>query len=52
MLYDNAQLIGLYAEAWKMTKEPLFAEVVEQSILFCERELLGSEGAFMAAFGR
>lgn len=49
MLYDNAQLIGLYAEAWKLTKEPLFAEVVEQSIQFCERELLGSEGAFMAA---
>ena len=49
MLYDNAQLIGLYAEAWKTTKNPLFAEVVEQSIRFCERELLGSEGAFMAA---
>jgi len=49
MLYDNAQLIGLYAEAWKTTKNPLFAEVVEQSIRFCERELLGPEGAFMAA---
>lgn len=49
MLYDNAQLIGLYAEAWKIIRIPLFAEVVEQSIQFCERELLGAEGAFMAA---
>ena len=49
MLYDNAQLIGLYAEAWKLTKKPLFAEVVKQSIQFCDRELLGAEGAFMAA---
>jgi len=49
MLYDNAQLIGLYAEAWKLTKKPLFSEVVEQSIRFCERDLLGPEGAYMAA---
>ncbi|MBU1367908.1 MAG: thioredoxin domain-containing protein [Bacteroidetes bacterium] len=49
MLYDNAQLIGLYAQAWKSSQNSLFAEVVHQSIQFCERELLGPEGAFMAS---
>ncbi len=49
MLYDNAQLIGLYTEAWRKTKNPLFKEVVEQSIAFCLRELHGSEGGFLAA---
>jgi uncharacterized protein len=49
MLYDNAQLISLYAEAYLITKEPILKEVVYQTINFVERELSNSNGGFYAA---
>jgi len=49
MLYDNAQLIGLYTEAWRKTRKPLFKEIVEQTVAFCQHELLGPEGGFLSA---
>lgn len=49
MLYDNAQLIGLYARAAAITKAPIYEEVVKQSIDFCNRELRDSSGAFYSA---
>lgn len=39
MLYDNAQLISLYAKAYTFYKHPLYKEVVQQTLLFIEREL-------------
>jgi len=49
MLYDNAQLITLYAHAFQLTGKPLYVEIVEQTILFAERELRGAEGGFYAS---
>ncbi|NEW81082.1 MAG: thioredoxin domain-containing protein [Mariniphaga sp.] len=49
MLYDNAQLITLYALAYQLTNKPLYAEIVEQTIEFAERELRHSEGGFYAS---
>jgi uncharacterized protein YyaL (SSP411 family) len=49
MLYDNAQLITLYAHAWQLTNKPLYAEIVEQTIAFAEREMLHTEGSFYAS---
>ena len=49
MLYDNAQLITLYAHAYQLTNRPLYAEIVEQTISFAERELLDAEGGFYAS---
>ncbi len=49
MLYDNAQLITLYAHAYQLTNKPLYAEIVEQTIEFTERELQHSEGGFYAS---
>jgi uncharacterized protein len=49
MLYDNAQLVSLYAEAYQLTKEPLYKNVVYQTIEFAERELLNEEGGFYAS---
>lgn len=49
MLYDNAQLVTLYSEAWQATKDPLFKEVVEDTIEFINRELTSSEGGFYSA---
>lgn len=49
MLYDNAQLISLYAEAYAVFKDPFFAEVVHETIAFCERELKNPKGGWIAA---
>jgi uncharacterized protein YyaL (SSP411 family) len=49
MLYDNAQLISLYAKAYQVTNNLEFAGVVRESIAFCERELMNGEGAFYSS---
>ena len=49
MLYDNGQLVSLYAEAYQATKNPLYKEIVEETLAFVERELTSKEGAFYSA---
>lgn len=49
MLYDNAQLISLYAHAFQLTGKPLYRKVIEQSCEFLERELEGVDGGFYAS---
>ncbi|MBX2844198.1 MAG: thioredoxin domain-containing protein [Flammeovirgaceae bacterium] len=49
MLYDNAQLISLYSKAYSLTKSDCFRNVVDESIVFIERELTDKEGAFYSA---
>lgn len=50
MLYDNGQLTSLYSDAFKLTKKPLYKEVVEKTLNFVEREWLTAEGGFYSAF--
>ncbi|GAB4043611.1 thioredoxin domain-containing protein [Spirosoma jeollabukense] len=49
MLYDNGQLLALYAEAYSLTKSELYKHVVYQTIGFMQRELLSPEGGFYSA---
>jgi len=49
MLYDNGQLVSLYANAYKLTKNKLYKEVIEKTLNFVEKEWLTSEGSFYAA---
>lgn len=49
MLYDNAQLVSLYANAFRVTGEHLYAEVVEKTISFVFRELTSPHGIFYSA---
>jgi len=49
MLYDNGQLISLYSDAYKLTKNPLYKEVIEKTLSFVERELMNAEGGFYCA---
>ena len=44
MLYDNGQLISLYAKAYALTKNPLYKKVVEESIAFVQEELTDENG--------
>ncbi len=49
MLYDNAQLIGLYSLAYRESKNPEYQRIVKESIDFLQREMNNGEGAFYAA---
>jgi uncharacterized protein YyaL (SSP411 family) len=49
MLYDNAQLITLYAEAYKLTKKPFYRQIVDETIEFCIRELGSPENGFYSS---
>ncbi|MGF1925700.1 MAG: thioredoxin domain-containing protein, partial [Bacteroidia bacterium] len=49
MLYDNAQLISLYTEAYQYLKIPLYKEVVIETIEWLQREMISPDGLFYAA---
>ena len=49
MLYDNALLMFTYAEAYQITKEEFFAQVVEEIAEYLRRDMLSPEGAFYSA---
>ena len=49
MLYDNAQLISLYSEAYRAYPNQLYKEVVYQTFDWLEREMKSPEGAFYSA---
>ena len=49
MLYDNGQLIKLYANAYKVTKNPNYKRIVEQTVAFADRELLDDSGAYYSS---
>ncbi|MCB8994315.1 MAG: thioredoxin domain-containing protein [Bacteroidales bacterium] len=49
MLYDNAQLVSLYANAFQYFKDPLYKKVVEETLGFISRELKSPEGGFYSS---
>ncbi len=49
MLYDNAQLVSTYSNAYKLTKNELYKNVVEQTLSFVERELMNKEHGFYSS---
>ncbi|HMQ76756.1 MAG TPA: thioredoxin domain-containing protein [Flavobacteriales bacterium] len=49
MLYDNAQLVSLYSQAWKAYGDPEHRRVVERTLAFLEREMRSPEGAYFSA---
>ena len=49
MLYDNGQLLEVFAKAWRLTGDHLFADAVEGIVNWLEREMVTDSGAFYAA---
>jgi uncharacterized protein YyaL (SSP411 family) len=49
MLYDNAQLVHLYAEAMLVAPRPLWRRTVEATVAWLSREMVAAEGGFFAA---
>ena len=50
MLYDNGQLVSLYAQAYQQTGNPLYRKVVEETLDFISREMTSPEGGFYSSF--
>jgi len=49
MLYDNAQLVSLYCEAYQFKQDPLYKQIVCETLEFVSREMTSPEGAFYSA---
>ena len=53
MLYDNGQLLFLYADGWQMSQntddKALYSKVVEETITWLQREMLSPNGAIYSS---
>ena len=49
MLYDNAQLLGLYARAWQRTQKPQYKRVALGTRDYLRDRMMASEGGFYTA---
>jgi len=49
MLYDNALLPIVYSEAYQITKDPFFKNVVKKILDYVIREMTSSDGTFFSA---
>ena len=49
MLYDNAQLVSLYSKAYQQSKNPLYKEIVYETLEFIQREMTSVQGGFYSA---
>ncbi len=49
MLYDNAQLVSLYSDAYSYFGEERYKEIVIETLQFIDREMTSEDGLFYAA---
>jgi len=49
MLYDNAQLVSLYAAAYQQTKDEYYKVVITETLEFIQRELTSNETGFYSS---
>jgi uncharacterized protein YyaL (SSP411 family) len=49
MLYDNAQLLTIYAEAYQLTQDPLYRYTAENVREYLTRQMTAPEGGFFTA---
>lgn len=49
MLYDNALLVSVLSEAYKLTEKTLYQEAVEETLDYIRREMTNAKGGFYAA---
>ena len=49
MLYDNGPLLARYSDAWALTRDPLFAQVVEETAAWTMREMQSPTGGYYSS---
>ena len=50
MLYDNALMPVNYCEAYQITKDPFYLDVLQKTLDFILRDMTSSEGGFYSAY--
>jgi len=49
MLYDNALIPVVYCEAYQITKDPFYLDVVKKTLNYVQQEMTSPEGGFFSA---
>ncbi|OEK09179.1 thioredoxin [Flavivirga aquatica] len=49
MLYDNGQLVSLYSDAYLITKNKLYKDIITQTLAYVNRDMTTSNGAFYSS---
>jgi uncharacterized protein YyaL (SSP411 family) len=49
MLYDNGPLLALYSDAWLVTGEPRFSQVVSETAAWVMREMQSPDGGYYSS---
>ena len=49
MLYDNGQLVSLYSDAYLITKDELYKDIVNETLSYIKQEMTTSNGAFYSS---
>jgi uncharacterized protein YyaL (SSP411 family) len=49
MLYDNGQLVSLYSDAYLITKNELYKDVVTETLAYIKHEMTTENGAFYSS---
>ncbi len=49
MLYDNGPLLALYAQAWALTGEPLYARIARQTADWILRDMQSPDGGYYSS---
>ncbi|MCC6582523.1 MAG: thioredoxin domain-containing protein [Chitinophagales bacterium] len=49
MLYDNGQLLSIYAQAYQLTKRPMYKNVVAKTVSWLEREMTDKSGGIYSS---
>lgn len=50
MLYDNGQLLGLYAKMYRVTKDPEFKRIIEETVEWTKKDMTAKDGLFYASY--
>ena len=50
MLYDNSQLISLYSNAFKLTKNNLYKQVAVETLAFLKNEMSDGNGGYFSSY--
>lgn len=49
MLYDNGQLVSLYAHAYQVTRKERYAEVIRETLSFIKSDMTSPDGGFYSS---
>lgn len=49
MLYDQAQLVSAFVEAYQLNRNPLFADAARDTLAYVQRDLTDPQGGFYSA---